>query len=55
LITNFDDPIQAIVQSTYPVLVKDPNFLQSRAILVGTLEIVNDINKYILGLIPGNT
>jgi ATP-dependent DNA helicase PIF1 len=58
LITNFDDPIQAIVQSTYPNLVhnyKDPKFLQSRAILGGTLEIVNAINEYILGLIPGNT
>jgi len=58
LITNFDDPVQAIVQSTYADLVqnyKNPEFLQSRAIVAGTLEIVNAINEYILGLIPGNT
>ena len=58
LITNFDDPTQAIVQSTYPILVKnckDPKNLQSRALLAGTLEIVNAINEYIFDLIPSNT
>ncbi len=58
LITNFDDPIQAIVQSMYPDFVKnykDPKKLQSRDFLPGILEIVNAINKYILGMILGNT
>jgi len=34
---------------------KDPKKLQSIGIFAGTLEIVNAINEYILGLIPGNT
>lgn len=58
LITNFDNPLQAIVQSTYPNLrknYKDPQFLQSRAILAGTIETVDAINEYIMELIPGNT
>lgn len=57
LITEFDDPIHAIVQSTYPNLVykyKDEGFLQSRAILSSTNEIVDEINDYILSLVPGD-
>jgi len=57
LITNFDDTIQAILQSMYLDLVnnyKDPKKLQSKALLARTLEIVNVINEYILGLIQDN-
>jgi ATP-dependent DNA helicase PIF1 len=56
LILDYDDPISAIVESTYPNLVeqyKDSKFLQSRAILASTIEIVEQINNYVLGLIPG--
>jgi ATP-dependent DNA helicase PIF1 len=57
LITNFDDPLEAIVRSTYPEFYKNymnEDFLQSRAILAGTIEIVDAVNQYMLGLIPGN-
>ncbi|AES62036.1 uncharacterized protein [Medicago truncatula] len=50
------DPIDAIVQSTYPNLVSQYNneqFLQSRAILTSTDEVVDQINDYVLKLIPG--
>jgi ATP-dependent DNA helicase PIF1 len=56
LILNFDDPIDAIVQSTYPNLIEKYNqisFLQSRAILASTIEVVEQINTYVLSLIPG--
>jgi ATP-dependent DNA helicase PIF1 len=58
LITDYDDPIKAIVNSTYPDLLqnyKRPDYLQSRAILASTIEIVDQINNYVLNLIPGNT
>jgi len=58
LITNFDDPIQAIVRSTYPNLMenyKNEDFWQSRAILASTNEVIDQINEYVLGLIPGTT
>jgi ATP-dependent DNA helicase PIF1 len=56
LIVDYDDPISAIVQSTYPNIVeqyKCPNFLQSRAILASTIEVVEQINTFVLSLIPG--
>ncbi|XP_058727025.1 uncharacterized protein LOC131598443 [Vicia villosa] len=57
LISDFNDPIEAIVSSTYPNLVdnyKDSHFLQSRAILASTIEVVDEINDYVTQLIPGN-
>jgi ATP-dependent DNA helicase PIF1 len=57
LITDYEDPIKAIVESTYPDLMqkyKQPDFLQSRAILASTIEVVDQINNYVLDLIPGN-
>ncbi|RZB51543.1 ATP-dependent DNA helicase PIF1, partial [Glycine soja] len=54
-ILNYTDPIDAIVQSTYPNIrqhYKDLEFLQSRAILASTNEIVDHINDYVLSLIP---
>jgi ATP-dependent DNA helicase PIF1 len=56
LITNFDDPKLAIVKSTYPNLLHNYlnyDFLSSRAILASTIEIVNEINDFILQLLPG--
>jgi hypothetical protein len=50
------DPIDAIVQSTYPNLLSQYNneqFLQSRAILTSTNEVVDQINDHVLKLIPG--
>ncbi|XP_058741690.1 uncharacterized protein LOC131614079 [Vicia villosa] len=56
LITNFEDPIQAIVESTYPDLLQNytrPDYLQGKAILASTIEVVDKINHYILNLTPG--
>jgi hypothetical protein len=58
LISNFDDPIDAIVNSTYPNLVdnfQDDVYLRSRAILASTIQVVNEINDYVLNLIPGTS
>jgi ATP-dependent DNA helicase PIF1 len=56
LIVDYDEPIPAIVFSTYPNLVdnyKSHQFLQERAILASTIEVVDQINNYVLSLIPG--
>ncbi|XP_058726733.1 uncharacterized protein LOC131598119 [Vicia villosa] len=56
LITDFEDPIQAIVESTYPDLLQNYtrlDYLQGKAILASTIEVVDRINHYILDLIPG--
>ncbi|KAI5385991.1 hypothetical protein KIW84_072535 [Lathyrus oleraceus] len=56
LISNFEDPIRAIVDYTYPNLLEkfqDVTFLQGKAILASTIEVVDRINDYILDLIPG--
>ncbi|XP_019425033.1 PREDICTED: uncharacterized protein LOC109333904 [Lupinus angustifolius] len=56
LITEYDDPIHAIVKSTYPNLENEylnEEFLQCRAILASTIETVDEINDYVLSLIPG--
>ena len=56
LITSFTDPIEAIVNHTYPDIqkkYKDEEFLNSRVILAATNEVVDQINDYILNIIPG--
>ncbi|XP_058765065.1 uncharacterized protein LOC131638521 [Vicia villosa] len=56
LISNFDDPIRAIVENTYPNLLEkyqDVEFLQGKAILTSTIEVVDKINHYVLYLILG--
>ncbi|XP_058775037.1 uncharacterized protein LOC131649283 [Vicia villosa] len=56
LITDFDDPIQAIVESTYPDFLncyQSSDYLNNRAILASTLDIVDNINDYILAIMPG--
>ncbi|XP_058763022.1 uncharacterized protein LOC131636428 [Vicia villosa] len=54
---KFDDPIEMIVKSTYPNILENytnSTFLQSRAILASTIEIVDEINDYIINLLPGD-
>jgi ATP-dependent DNA helicase PIF1 len=56
LITEFEDPILAIIQSTYPNFLdnyKSYDYLKSRAILASTIEVVDQINDYVLELMPG--
>ncbi|KAK2449945.1 ATP-dependent DNA helicase RRM3 [Trifolium repens] len=56
LISNFENPIQAIVDSTYPTLLHNytnGDFLRCRAVLASTIEVVDEINEYVLNLIPG--
>lgn len=56
LISNFSDPIEAIIESIYPDLIHnyhDSNYLQSRAILASTIEVLDDINQYITNLLVG--
>jgi hypothetical protein len=56
LLLNFEDPIQRIVDSSYPSLLQnfaDGHFLRSRAILASTIEVVDEINAYVLNQIPG--
>jgi ATP-dependent DNA helicase PIF1 len=56
LLTEYEDPILAIVQSTYPNFLdnyKSYDYLKSRAILASTIEVVDQINDYVLGLMPG--
>jgi ATP-dependent DNA helicase PIF1 len=56
LILMSDHPIKSIVDSTYPNFQAnhhDLTYLDSRAILASTIEVVDDINNYILSLMPG--
>ncbi|XP_058773334.1 uncharacterized protein LOC131647463 [Vicia villosa] len=57
LITQFEDPIVAIVDATYPDFIHNYHlihYLKGRAILASTLEIVEEINNHILELMPGD-
>ena len=57
LISEYDDPISAIVKSTFPDLDQhhnNPQFFKSKAILASTNETVEQINHYVLSFIPGN-
>lgn len=56
LISRFDDPIKEILESTYPNLLenyKNEDFLQCRAILASTFEVVDIIINYVLDLMSG--
>uniref|UniRef100_M1A3P1 ATP-dependent DNA helicase n=1 Tax=Solanum tuberosum TaxID=4113 RepID=M1A3P1_SOLTU len=53
LITEYTDPIAAIVESTYPDFstnCNDVGYLQQRAILAPTLDMVESINQYMISL-----
>ncbi|KAF7807329.1 helicase-like protein [Senna tora] len=56
LITNVVDPIQSIVESTYPFFAdnyRNYDFIRERAILAPMLDDVSSINDYMLSLLPG--
>ncbi|KAF7812511.1 helicase-like protein [Senna tora] len=56
LIDDAEDPIQAIVESTYPKLVdnfKNYVYFRERAILSPTLDDVAQVDEFMLGLLPG--
>lgn len=56
MIQDCEDLIEAIVDSTYPNLLQqntNAQFLQCRAILASTNDIVDKINDYTLALISG--
>lgn len=49
LLSSKNDPIATIVQSTFPMFsneIVDHTFLESRAILAPTLDVVNAVNQY---------
>ncbi|KAG5610801.1 hypothetical protein H5410_022082 [Solanum commersonii] len=53
LINEYTDPIASIVQSIYPDFItncNDPEYLQQRAILAPTLDMVESINQYMITL-----
>ncbi|KAH1099477.1 hypothetical protein GYH30_034899 [Glycine max] len=57
LITNFTYPIEFIVTYSYPNIRHNYNnedFLKSKAILASNIEIVDQINKYVLNIMPGD-
>ncbi|XP_057720896.1 uncharacterized protein LOC130935256 [Arachis stenosperma] len=56
IIPVLENPVEDIVNTIYPNLVKnfrDPNFFQDRAILAPTVDNVEEINNYIVDLLPG--
>ncbi|KAF7807730.1 ATP-dependent DNA helicase PIF1-like [Senna tora] len=56
LIDDAEDPIQAIVESTYQKLVdnfKNYVYFRERAILSPTLDDFAQVNEFMLGLLPG--
>ncbi|RYR48040.1 hypothetical protein Ahy_A07g034036 [Arachis hypogaea] len=51
-----ENPVEDIVNTIYPNLVqnfRDPSFFQDRAILALTVDNVEEINNYIVDLLPG--
>jgi ATP-dependent DNA helicase PIF1 len=51
------NPIGDIIDSIYPDILKNifvPGFFEPRAILAPTLEVVEEINNYVLSLMPGD-
>jgi ATP-dependent DNA helicase PIF1 len=57
LIPSYGDPLASIVNSTYPDLLRNmdnQSYFKDRAILAPTNAIVEQINDYILDLMPGD-
>ena len=51
LISDSNDPLRAIVDSMYPNLIEDARgakYLEQRAILFLTLEVVDKVNDYVM-------
>ncbi|KAF7802345.1 helicase-like protein [Senna tora] len=58
LINNVIDPIQSIVDNTYPQFINNHHnheYFRDRAILSPKLEDVAHVNDYMLGLLPGSS
>ncbi|KAL7091157.1 hypothetical protein ACP275_12G088400 [Erythranthe tilingii] len=58
LIKQSGNLLQSIVEATYPSFlckINDFTYLQQRAILAPTNEIVEEVNNYMLALMPGET
>ncbi|KAK3189482.1 hypothetical protein Dsin_029043 [Dipteronia sinensis] len=58
LIPDSADPVASIVSSTYPDLInkyKDPDYLRNRGSLTPTNQTADQINSYVLNVIPGET
>jgi hypothetical protein len=56
LIPSSSDPIASIVDCIYPSILQnmhDPEFFKDRAILTAKNVIVDEINNYVLNMIPG--
>ncbi|XP_025653144.1 uncharacterized protein [Arachis hypogaea] len=56
IIPVLENPVEDIVNTIYPNLVqnfRDPSFFQDRAILAPTVDNVEEINNYIVDLLPG--
>lgn len=56
LLIGFVNPIKKIVTNSYHNILEsytNSTFLQSRAILASTIKFVNEINDYIIALLPG--
>ncbi|XP_057252064.1 uncharacterized protein LOC125494157 [Beta vulgaris subsp. vulgaris] len=56
LVDGGDDPIAAIVESTYPDIkdhIWEPSYFQERAILAPTNEIAETVNDHVLSQLPG--
>ncbi|XP_028802074.1 uncharacterized protein LOC114757246 [Neltuma alba] len=56
LIMDCHDPLQSIVEATYPYLLHhlvDSEYLTNRDILTPTVEVVDQINDYMCSLLPG--
>jgi len=57
LIKDYTDPVQAIVEATYPNLIhnySNTDYLQKRVVLASKKDIVDKINDYVLSLIPND-
>nr|KYP33114.1 hypothetical protein KK1_046061 [Cajanus cajan] len=56
LIQPVENPLMSLVQFVYPSILhnmKDVNFFQERAILAPTIESFEQVNDFMLSLIPG--
>ncbi|XP_016165296.1 uncharacterized protein LOC107607914 [Arachis ipaensis] len=53
LITNYNDPIQAMIEAIYSDYIADianESYLKSRAILVPTIHVVDEVNDYMTAM-----
>lgn len=56
LINDSENPLKSLVEFTYPNILQNftnTQFYEERAILAPTLESVENVNDFILSLIPG--